>query len=88
MCPEHINSKKRAHHINTVLYLKIVGKERMKKRGDQTLLSSLFFWARLTRQAYLLVLMGEPNKNLLFTAPLNTATQRKEVGLTHTFSLE
>jgi hypothetical protein len=63
------------------------GKERMKKRGDQTFLSSLFFpRARFTRKVYTGTPMGEPNKNLLSTAPLHTATRRKEVGLTHTFA--
>jgi hypothetical protein len=65
------------------------GKERMKKRGDQTFLFSLFFpRARFTRKAYLHVLWGEPNKNLLFTAPLHTGTRRKGVGLTHNFVFE
>jgi hypothetical protein len=52
----------------------------MKKRGDQTLLFSLFFpRTRFTRKAYAQTTMGEPNKNLLFTAPLHTATRRKNI---------
>jgi hypothetical protein len=39
------------------------GKERMKKRGDQTFLSSLFFpRARFTRQAYAQSTSGEREK--------------------------
>jgi hypothetical protein len=49
----------------------------MKKRGDQTFFFYLFFpRARFTRKAYAQTTSGEPNKNLLFTAPLHTATRR------------
>jgi hypothetical protein len=49
--------------------------ERMKKRGDQTFLFYLSF-PLFTRKVYAQTTSGEPNKNLLFTAPLHTATRR------------
>jgi hypothetical protein len=64
-------------------------KGKNEKIGDQTFLFSLFFpLARFIRKAYAATTMGELNKNLLFTAPLHTATRRKGVGLTHTFEFE